>query len=64
MNNFKNELTKLLNFYGVDAQCNVADDILAVSVIDHLASFAKIGVAQRAREAGAPSAVAPYGDVG
>jgi hypothetical protein len=39
---FKKDLTKLLNIYSIDAQCNMPDDVLADYLISMLQSLATV----------------------
>lgn len=41
---FKKDLTKLLNTYSVDAVCNIPDDVLAEYLINTLQSLAAVAV--------------------
>lgn len=41
---FKKDLTKLLNIYSIDAQCNMPDDMLADYIISTLQSLAAASV--------------------
>lgn len=47
--NFKRELGKIMNCYGIDAECSTPDYLLAEYLIDCLKSFKKLNDANRTR---------------